>query len=61
MTLKSQQATQQQSGLPSAVPKATASDTTAPSADDEEGMGLTIHVLYWLTPLICRQQGVECS
>jgi len=54
MTLKSQQATQQQPGLPSAVPKATASDTTAPSADDEEGMGLTIHVLYWLTPLICR-------
>ena len=38
MTLKSQQATQQQPGLPSAVPKATSSDTTAPSADDEEGM-----------------------
>jgi len=44
MTLRSQQASQQQPALPSAVPKATVSETTARSAeDDDEGTGI-LHV-----------------
>jgi len=53
MTLRSQQASQQQPALPSAVPKATVSDTTAQSAEDDEGTGI-LHFCCrdWHEPLM---------